>query len=499
MPGKNQLRVVMLTAEATPYAKVGGLGDVLGALPRALDKLGVAVSVIMPAYGAADFGVAPSIPCEAISGFHIPMGTSYEYADIRQSRMNGTAVGVYRIGSRKYFDRSGIYDDPITKEGYSDNMERFIFFMKAAIELIRRIGIPFDIIHCHDSHSALVPGLIHGHFGGDPSFAGVGTLFTIHNLAYQGIYPKEALELAGIAPYHFYPGSPFEFWGQVNFMKVGIELADKVNTVSRTYAEEISRSSELGLGLEGVLRNRKDDLSGIINGIDYEEWNPETDPLIPAHFSVEDLSGKAQCKKHLLRRFHLTQSRKRKPLIGVVSRLADQKGFDLIAEAAEEIAALDMQMLVLGTGQQKYHDLLQEMAARFPNKIGVELSFDNELAHQIEAGCDMFLMPSKFEPCGLNQLYSFRYGTIPIVRKTGGLADTVVPFNQKNGTGFYFTEYSAEAMVAAIRKALEVFSDASQWHRLMHHAMTQDWSWDNSARQYLLLYQTIYSGKHPGW
>jgi starch synthase len=497
MPGKDQLRVVMIAAEATPYAKVGGLGDVLGALPRALDKLGVAVSVIMPAYGNAGSGMAASIPCEAVPGFHIPMGTSYEYADIRQTQMNGTAVDVYRIGSRKYFDRSGIYDDPATKEGYSDNMDRFIFFMKAAIELIRRIGIPFDIIHCHDSHSALVPGLIHGHFGGDPSFAGVGTLFTIHNLAYQGIYTKEALELAGIAPYHFYSGSPFEFWGQINFMKVGIKLADKVNTVSPTYAEEIRTSPELGLGLEGVLQNRKDDLSGIINGIDYEEWNPETDPLIPARFSVGDLSGKSQCKKQLLRRFHLTQSRKRKPLLGIVSRLADQKGFDLIAKAAEEIAALDMQMLVLGTGQQKYHDLFQEMAVRYPNKIGVNLSFDNELAHQIEAGCDMFLMPSKYEPCGLNQLYSFRYGTIPIVRKTGGLADTVIPFDRENGTGFCFAEYSAEAMVAAIRKALAVFSDASQWNQLIHRAMTQDWSWDKSARQYLQLYQTIYSGKHP--
>jgi len=486
----------MLAAEAAPYAKVGGLGDVLGALPRALDKLGVAVSVILPAYGSAGSDAFPSISCEAVPGFHVPMGAAEEYADIRQTRMNGTAVDVYRIGSRKYFDRSGIYDDPITKEGYPDNMERFVFFMKAAIELIRRIGVPFDIIHCHDSHSALVPGLINRKFGGDSSFDGIGTLFTIHNLAYQGLFPKEAIKLAGLAPHYFYPGSPFEFWGQVNFMKAGIELADKVNTVSQTYAEEIRTDPELGLGLEGVLRNRKDDLSGIINGIDYEEWNPAADPLIPARFSSENLSGKSKCKKQLMRHFNLARSRKRTPLIGIVSRLADQKGLDLIAEAAEEIASLDMQLLVLGTGQKKYHDLFHEMAARFPKKIGVQLSFDNTLAHQIEAGCDMFLMPSKYEPCGLNQLYSFRYGTIPIVRKTGGLADTVIPFNQENGTGFCFSEYSAEAMVATIRKALEVFSDVSRWRELMHRAMTQDWSWDNSARQYLQLYQTIYSRKH---
>jgi starch synthase len=493
MPAKDRLRVVMLAAEAAPYAKVGGLGDVLGALPGALDKLGVAVSVIIPAYGNTHSGYL----CEAVPGFHVPMGESYEYADIRRTRMKGTAVDVYLIGSCKYFDRPGIYDDPATKEGYPDNMERFIFFMKAAIELIRRIGVPFDIIHCHDSHTALVPGLIRENFGGDPSFAGAGTLFTIHNLAFQGLYHKEALELAGVDSRHFYSGSPFEFWGQVNSMKVGIELADKVNTVSRNYAEEIRTDPELGWGLEGSLQNRKEDLSGIVNGIDYEEWNPETDPNIPAHFSMEDLSGKSKCKRRLLRRFQLKQFRKRIPLVGIVSRLADQKGFDLIAEAVEEIAALDLQMLVLGIGQQKYHDLFLELAARFPQKIGVHLAFDNALAHQIEAGCDMFLMPSKYEPCGLNQLYSFRYGTVPIVRKTGGLADTVVPFDQGNGTGFCFSEYSAKAMVFSIRQALEVFADENRWVPLMRRGMIQDWSWDNSARRYLQLYQKIYSGKHP--
>jgi starch synthase len=492
------LRIVMLAAEATPYAKVGGLGDVVGALPRALERLGLKLAVVIPAYGNISSTSLRGTPCIQVAGFDVPMASSVERAEVFQARMDGTRVDVYQIASRKYFQRDGIYDDPSTKEGYPDNMERFLFFMKASVELIQRLGTPFDIIHCHDSHTALVPGLIDARYGGPRAFSSVGTLFTIHNLAYQGLYPKEALDYGGISPVHFYPNSPFEYWNQVNFMKAGIALADKVNTVSPTYSKEIQASSELGLGLEGVLQRRKEDLSGIINGIDYEEWNPKTDSLIPARFSEQDFSGKAVCKEHLLNYFGLSPSGKRVPLIGVISRLADQKGFDLIAEAIEEITALDLQMVVLGTGQKKYHDLLQSIAAGYPEKIGVQLSFDNDLAHKIEAGCDMFLMPSKYEPCGLNQLYSFRYGTIPIVRNTGGLADTVIPHDQESGTGFSFSEYSAREMVQCIRQALEVFSDVSRWQGLMVRAMRQDWSWDNSAKQYKRLYQSIYSRKHPG-
>lgn len=487
----------MIAAEATPYAKVGGLGDVVGALPRALEQLGLKLAVVIPAYGNHASAALRGTPCVEVPGFEVPMASSIERADIFQTRMVETGIDIYQIASRKYFQRDGIYDDPATREGYPDNMERFLFFMKAAVALIQRLGTPFDIIHCHDSHTALVPGMIDARYGGSPDFSGTGTLYTIHNLAYQGVHPKEALDYAGISPDHFYPNSPFEYWDQVNFMKAGIELADKVNTVSPTYSREIQSTSEMGLGLEGVLKRRKDDLSGIINGIDYEEWNPETDSLIPARFSENDFSGKAICKEHLLARFHLPRSAKRVPLIGIVSRLADQKGFDLIEEAIDELASLNLQIVVLGTGQQKYHDLLQVMAAKYPKKIGVQLSFDNAMAHRIEAGCDMFLMPSKYEPCGLNQLYSFRYATIPIVRKTGGLADTVIPYDQEGSTGFSFSEYSSGEMVQCIKQALGVFSDVACWQALMVRAMRQDWSWNNSARQYMRLYSSIYSKKHP--
>jgi starch synthase len=491
------LRVAMLAAEASPFAKVGGLGDVVGALPKALEKLGVKPIVIIPAYRAVHSNALNIRPCSRVSGFDIPMKSAVERAAIFQSRIEGTGVDVYLIGSRKYFDRPGIYDDPDTRDGYSDNTERFIFFMKSALELLQRLGEPIHIIHCHDSHTALVPGLIQTNLRNHPFFSKNGTLFTIHNLAYQGICSNESLAYAGIDAAHFYPNSPFEYWGQVNFMKAGIEFADKVNTVSHTYSVEIQTNPEQGMGLEGVLQRRKGDVSGIVNGIDYDEWNPQTDPFIPAHFSIQDLTGKTECRQQLQQYLRLPVSAARVPLIGIVARLTDQKGFELLAEAIHEVMALNLQLVVLGTGQQKYHDLFEEIAAKYSGKLAVQLSFDNGLAHRIEAGCDMFLMPSKFEPCGLNQLYSLRYGTVPIVHATGGLVDTVAPYDSDNGTGFRFSNYSVEGMMAAIKQALAVYSDPARWHALRIRGMSQDWSWSRSAAQYLQLYRSIYLKRNP--
>jgi starch synthase len=490
------LSVVMFAAEAAPYAKVGGLGDVVGALPKALGKLGAKVTVVIPAYGNIQPAKSAAGAHDEVTRLEIPMTSSIEPAEVFHVRMETSGTDVHLIGSERYFGRQGIYDDPVTKEGYPDNMERFVFFMKAGLKLLPNLGSSPDIIHCHDFHTALIPALIKIKHRNDPFFANTGTLFTIHNLAYQGVYPIESLDYAGIDRRLFYPMSPLEYWGRVNFMKAGIEFADKINTVSHTYSVEIRISPERGLGLEGVLQNRKEDVSGIVNGMDYDEWNPETDPFIPAHFSLHDLSGKAECKKHLLRLFGLVGTHNHVPLIGIVSRLADQKGADLLLEAMDEIMALNLHMVILGAGQPKYHEMLRQIASRFPSKIGVRLSFDNELAHRIQAGCDMFLMPSKFEPCGLSQLYSLRYGTIPIVRRTGGLADTVVPFDHGKGTGFSFLGYSAPEMLAAIKQALEVFAKPGCWRPLVMRAMSQDWSWDRSARQYLQLYQRIYSDKH---
>ena len=497
MASDNPLRIVMPAAEASPFAKVGGLGDVVGALPRALSKLGAAPQIVLPGYRDTLRGVPDIRPFRTVPGFDVSMSSFKERAVIYESNLDGTDIPVYLIGSSKYFDRQGIYDDPATKEGYTDNMERFVFFTRAVLELLFRLNAPVDIIHCHDSHTALLPAIVNLNLRTHPVFASAGTLLTIHNLAHQGIYPKESLAYAGIGPENFYPMSPFEYWGKVNFMKAGIEMADKINTVSSTYAVEIRTNPEFGMGLENVLSKRGDDVSGIVNGIDEDEWNPETDPLIPAHFSAQDFSGKAKCKENLLQYFGLPHSGSAVPLVGIISRLADQKGFDLVVEAIHDLAALELQLIILGKGQQKYHDLFREFAAQYPAKIAVQLSFDNPLAHKIEAGCDMFLMPSRFEPCGLNQLYSLRYGTVPIVRATGGLADTVIPYDGGKGTGFCFKAYSSGEMMAAIREALSVYADPVSWQALRIRGMSQDWSWNRSARQYMQLYHSIRSKRHP--
>jgi starch synthase len=480
----------MIAAEAAPFVKVGGLGDVISALPQALEKLGEKVTVIIPAYGTIA-GISPQAePCRDIPGFDVVLGNLTEYASIFKAFMPGTGVRVYLIGSSRYFERGGVYDDPLTGEGYADNMERYIFFMKAALELILRLPDSFDIIHCHDSQTALIPALIKENYRGAEKLNRARTVFTIHNLAYQGNCPREALPLAGIAPDRFHPFSPFEFWGQVNFMKAGIVFADELTTVSPTYAEEIQKP-ELGFGLQDVLRERNANLHGIINGIDYDEWNPETDPFIAASFSSGKLSGKAVCKRDILEYFNLGRGRdiKQVPLIGIISRLANQKGFDLIADAIHAIAEFDLFLVILGTGQQYYNNLVKNIAASYPEKVAARLAFDNPLAHKIEAGCDMFLMPSRYEPCGLNQLYSLRYGTIPIVHRTGGLVDTVIPYDGNGGTGFCFAEYSARALTHSIGEALSVYSRPAEWRKLVRQAMAEDWSWERSAKRYLALYR----------
>jgi starch synthase len=490
--------VVMFSAEVYPYIKVGGLGDVLGALPKVLDTMGARVTVVLPAYKAIQHDLYGIVPYTRVNGFQVPMGPGFARAEVFHTWMPGSEVEVLFLGCPQYFFRDGVYDDPISREGFFDNMERFVFFMKAGIELLSRIGEPVDVIHCHDSQTALIPGMLRTSFQFDPFFAASGTLMTIHNMAYQGLYPRETLYWAGIDHRYFYPTSPFEFWGRVNFMKVGIEYSDLINTVSRTYATEIQSSPEFGYGLEGVLRRRKDNLSGIVNGIDYHVWDPSSDPLLPDHFSADDLTGKSVCKREVLRAFCLPDPGRRVPLIGIISRLADQKGFDLIEAGIDELAAFDLQLVVLGTGQHRYHDLLRRIQARHPDKVGVRLAFDNRLSHVIEAGCDMFLMPSKYEPCGLNQLYSLRYGTVPIVRATGGLADTVIDYDAErhHGTGFSFKNYSAREMLVAIQRALVVYSNTALWEDLVRRDMSQDWSWEESARNYMLLYRKICERRH---
>lgn len=500
MAQDDPLNIVMFSAEAVPYVKVGGLADVVGALARALGLEGAKVLLVLPAYLSIRHSEHNIRPYAPLPGFDMSLGSRDVHAEVFHTIMPISGVDVFLLGGEDYFLREGIYDDPLTKEGYHDNMERFVFFMKAGLELLLRLGRPIDVVHCHDSQTGLIPGLMRVNYGYHPHFAQAGVLFTIHNLAYQSIYPKEALLPAGVdEKRYFHAGSPFEFWGKVNCMKVGIEYADQINTVSETYALEIQSSPEYGYGLEGVLSRRSADLSGIVNGIDYHMWNPETDPLIPAHFSSPDQPGKAACKSEVLKAFGLPQPEGRVPLVGMVSRLVAQKGFDLIEQAMDQIEQVDLQMVILGTGQQKYHDLLQLMAARYPRKLGFQSRFDEALAHRIFAGSDILLMPSKYEPCGLNQLYSLRYGTVPVVRATGGLVDTVTDYDPATdtGTGFRFYHYDGRDMLLALKRALRVYSDAPRWTELAKCGMAQDWSWEESARKYLSRYRKIYHKRHP--
>ena len=485
------MRVVIASAEVAPFARVGGLSDVVGALSKAVSALGHEVSVFLPNYRDIDRDAHGFTPVDGVS-LSIPLGGGPEDARLlRGSMPEAPSVAVYLVVHDGFFDRDGIYVDPTTGRGYPDEVERYAFFGRAVLESARALGLAPDVFHLNDHHTALAAAYLRELYRDDAELSRAGVVFSIHNLGYLGQFGPEVLPRLGFPRERCVPGSPFEYNGGVSSLKVGIEFADYVNTVSERYAEEISSSPEFGLGLEGVLAEKRDAgrLVGILNGVDYSVWDPRTDTLIPARFSADDLSGKATCKRELLRRSGLA-GKDARPLIGMVSRLADQKGFDLLRERAEDIVDAGATLVVLGTGQPEYHEFLSRLAADHSDAVAAHLTFDNDLAHLIEAGADMFLMPSRYEPCGLNQMYSLRYGTVPIVRATGGLADTVRDYGAPGGggTGFVFEEYTADAMFEAVSRALEAFADRPAWVALMRRGMELDFSWDASAAKYVGLY-----------
>ncbi|HZI92876.1 MAG TPA: glycogen synthase GlgA [Patescibacteria group bacterium] len=461
----------MIASEMAPLAKVGGLADVVGALSAALVSEQHDVRVVLPGYAAID-----------LSRHTVKNGPNGRTVEVAAG--NGARVTVHLVESDRHFGRPGIYNDPKDGKGYADNAERFIFFQREALALLKRLGFAPDVIHLHDHQTALIPAYLRK--DGDPFFAETGTLFTVHNLGYQGLFPVSVLEAAGFDRSVFYPMSPFEFWGQVNFMKVGLSLADVITTVSPTYAKEIC-TPEQGCGLEGVLQARQSDLHGVLNGIDDDYWNPSKDQHLAHHYDAGNLAGKTLCRTELLKTMGLPASRKRMPLIGIISRLTEQKGFDLIEQAMPDLMRRELKIVVLGAGEEKYVRLLREAQAGFPARVSVRVGFDEALAHLIEAGSDMFLMPSRYEPCGLNQMYSLAYGTVPVVRATGGLADTVRE-EGSGGNGFVFNEYEASAMTAAVDRALAAFADKKKWTRLMQAGMQGDYSWARSAQTYATLY-----------
>jgi starch synthase len=495
---KTNLKILIVTPEAVPFAKTGGLADVTGSLSDVLSKLGHQVKVILPKYQVVDES-AFNLKEVNVDLPEIPLGEKKEKIRLKSCQLPDSKVEYLFVVNDNYYKRDELYKDKVTGFDYGDNDERFILFVRGTLEVLKTLNWQPDIVHANDWQSALIPAYLKTLYAGDPFFAKTATVFTIHNLAYQGNFPKDSFVKIGVARDLFYPTSPFEFWGNVNFLKVGISYADLVSTVSERYAVEIQSSSEFGYGLEGVLRTRNADLYGIVNGVDYEEWSPEKDKFIPYRYSREDLFGKEKNKRILLKKCNLPQSTgggwsrtsKDVPLIGMISRLADQKGFDVLAEVSDKLLTLELKMVLLGTGDEKYHKLFRQLAKKYPEKISVNLRFDEPFAHLIEAGADMFLMPSRYEPCGLNQLYSLKYGTVPIVRETGGLADTIQDYNPDTGegTGLVFKNYDSDELLEAVKRALRVYRNSEVWTKLVKDGMQKDFSWQASAKKYEDLYK----------
>jgi starch synthase len=476
------MNVLLASSEVFPFAKTGGLADVAGALPKALKKLGVDVRVIMPKYkGIEEKGFPIRYTGKRIS---CVISERQVDAEIVESQYDG--VTVYLIDKDEYYYRDNLYS---TQDGdFIDNAERFIFFSKAIIETIKVTGFLPDCIHCNDWQTALVPVFLKVSHRQDPLLSRIASLLTIHNLGYQGLFWHLDWHLLNMGWEYFTPNF-LEFYGKINCLKGGIVFSDILNTVSNKYSREI-QTTEFGSGLEGILRTRKDDLYGIVNGIDYDEWNPKTDKHIPVQFDGNAIEGKKACKTALQKAFNLPTD-EGKLLVSSISRLADQKGFDLVSEGFDRLLSLGVQYVLLGTGERKYHELFTRLNEKHPDSFSIKIAYDNALAHLIEAGSDVFLMPSRYEPCGLNQLYSLKYGTVPVVRAVGGLEDTIhdEPADPQSQTGFKFRDYTVDAMIMALERALDLYRNPAEWGTLMRRCMEKDFSWEKSAGEYVALYE----------
>jgi len=482
------MRVVMLSPEVYPYAKTGGLADVLAALPPALAAAGVEVTVCVPGYRSALRAAGTPAPGPRL---YAPIASRMEAAEI--VRVPGAPVPTVLLRADRYFDRDGLYGEG--GQDYPDNAERFAFFCRAALEWLRAEREPPDLLHVHEWQAALAPAFLRATAALYPELGRVRTVLTLHNLAFQGRFPADHWHVLNLDARYFVPEF-LEFYGEINFLKAGMVFADALTTVSPRYAAEI-QTPAFGEGLDGVLRARGAALRGILNGIDDAVWDPATDPHLPARYRAGDLAGKARCKRALQAELGLDVGDDA-PLLGVVSRLAEQKGFDLLAVALPPaLEAWDAELAVLGSGEERYERWVHELEARFPGRVGARVGFDEGLAHRIEAGADVFLMPSRFEPCGLNQLYSLRYGTVPMVHATGGLDDSVAEFDPATGTGtgFKFTPYTPDAFLAALERALRTRRDPALWARLVANGMAQDFSWSRAAAEYLALYETLVRGR----
>ncbi|MBW7843366.1 MAG: glycogen synthase GlgA [Ignavibacterium sp.] len=490
-----KLKILFVTSEVVPFVKTGGLADVSSALPQMLSELGHEVRIVVPKYGAVDERKFKIHEIVRLKDLQVKIGNKDVIFSLKSCFLPGPRIRVqiYFLDNQEYFgSRNSLYLDPRTGKDYPDNDERFILLSRAVMELIIKLGWIPDVIHLNDWQCGLIPAYLKTIYKDHESFDKFKTLFTIHNLAYQGEFPIAAFQKTGLPKELESTTKGIVHKGKINFMKSGLMFADVINTVSRTYANEIRTKEEYGEGLKEVLSKRKDSLFGIVNGIDKNVWNPEKDKLIPVKYSVKNIEAKLENKKELADRFGL-KFREDVPIIGLISRLFDSKGIDLLQKAFSDLMKLNIQFIVLGTGDSKYHSFFEKMAMKHSDKFAVYLGFNDELAHLIEAGSDLFLMPSKYEPCGLNQMYSLTYGTVPIVRETGGLADTVIKYNEKTeeGTGFVFKKYDSVEMLKEIKRAVKVFNNKKVWQKIMRNGMKMDFSWDVSARQYIELYKSM--------
>ena len=485
------MNILVATSEAVPLAKTGGLADVCGALPIELARLGQEVAVIMPAYRQVR---EAGLPIETTGiEFRIPIGRKEVPGRLLRTYLPSSHVPVYLVEQDEYYARDGLYQQ--NGEDYRDNCERFVFFSRAVMESVRLLGLQLDVLHANDWQTGLIPAYLKIEYRSTPGFERVASLLTVHNLAYQGTFWHWDMLVTGL-DWKYFNWHQMEFFGQLNLLKTGLVFADAINTVSPRYSEEI-QSAPLGCGLEGVLQQRRNVLSGIINGVDYRQWNPESDPHLPMKYSAKNVQeGKASAKAALQAQVGLPQE-PRSPLLAFVGRLVDQKGVDLITAVLPDWAQnYDAQWVILGTGDQKHQEAVSNLARRFPNRVAARLEFSEPLAHLIEAGADMFLMPSQFEPCGLSQLYSLKYGTVPIVRATGGLADTITDATDDalatgSPNGFSFQPYSALSLHETVRRATNAYARPDIWNQLIQTGMAQDWSWARSAGQYVQLYNRM--------
>jgi starch synthase len=490
-----KLKILFVTSETNPFVKTGGLADVSAALPKVLTEMGHEVRLVLPKYGAVDerkYKVHDIIRLKDIS---INIGDKEVIFSLKSCFLPGirTRVQIYFLENYEYFgNRNSLYVDPRTGKDYQDNDERFILLNRAVMEMIIKLGWIPDIVHLNDWQCGLIPAYAKTVYKDFEGIEKLKILFTIHNLAYQGKFPRSTFKKTGLPDELNSEKKGINSDGKLNFLKSGLLFADMINTVSETYAIEIRTKEEYGEGLKEVLAKRKDRIFGILNGIDTNIWNPEKDKLIPFNYSVKSLEKKLENKIYLLERFGLKYD-PNLPLIGVISRLYDSKGVDLIQKAFNDLMQLNIQLILLGTGDLKYHAFFEKMSSKYSKKFSCYLGFSDELAHLIEAGADMFLMPSKYEPCGLNQMYSLVYGTIPIVRETGGLADTVVKFNEKTGegSGFVFKKYDAAEMISETKRAVRVYGNKDLWNKLIKSAMKNDFSWFSSAKKYIELYRKM--------